>query len=164
MNEPRKKESVSTQTQTPSVSRSTRFNHQENTNLTPTLVNLIFLEGRRRHFKILHDYVFSRSKLSLSVVRTKRGPLRLASIFRLLLPLRLRPRGDIITIIIITIIGITGTMKYLRHVPDNTIIHRIPVDPAIVPSRTVELPWSRAVIVCWIRRIGIIIVRPRKRR
>ncbi|XP_011137840.1 uncharacterized protein DDB_G0283357 isoform X2 [Harpegnathos saltator] len=35
--EPRKKESVSTQTQTPSVSRSTRFNHQESPNLTPTL-------------------------------------------------------------------------------------------------------------------------------
>ncbi|KAG7212405.1 hypothetical protein KM043_012723 [Ampulex compressa] len=35
--EPRKKESVSTQTQTPSVSRSSRFNHQENPNLTATL-------------------------------------------------------------------------------------------------------------------------------
>ncbi|XP_032680440.1 uncharacterized protein LOC116848445 isoform X3 [Odontomachus brunneus] len=35
--EPRKKESVSTQTQTPSVSRSTRFNHQESPNLASTL-------------------------------------------------------------------------------------------------------------------------------
>lgn len=35
--EPRKKESVSTQTQTPSVSRSTRFNHQESPNLATTL-------------------------------------------------------------------------------------------------------------------------------
>ncbi|XP_066602742.1 rho GTPase-activating protein 39 isoform X2 [Prorops nasuta] len=37
-NEPRKKESVSTQTQTPSVSRSTRFNNQENPSLAATLV------------------------------------------------------------------------------------------------------------------------------
>ncbi|XP_024936657.1 rho GTPase-activating protein 39 isoform X2 [Cephus cinctus] len=36
-NEPRKKETVSTQTQTPSVGRSPRFNHQENPNLAATL-------------------------------------------------------------------------------------------------------------------------------
>ncbi|KZC07879.1 Rho GTPase-activating protein 39 [Dufourea novaeangliae] len=35
--EPRKKESVSTQTQTPSVSRSTRFSHQESSNLSSSL-------------------------------------------------------------------------------------------------------------------------------
>jgi len=107
---------------------------------------------------------FSRSKLFLLVMQIKHGLLRLALIFRLLLLLRLRPRGDIIIIIIITITGITGIMMYLRHVIDNTIIHRILVDPATVPSRIVGPPWSRPVIVCWIRRIGIITVQPHKRR
>nr|XP_033327436.1 uncharacterized protein LOC117221001 isoform X2 [Megalopta genalis] len=37
LTEPRKKESVSTQTQTPSVSRSTRFSHQESSNLSSSL-------------------------------------------------------------------------------------------------------------------------------
>lgn len=107
---------------------------------------------------------FFRSKLFLSVVRTKREPLQLASIFRLLLLLRLRPRDDTIITIITTITGITGTMMYLRHVPDNTIIHRTLVDPATVLSLTVGLPWNRPVIVCWTRHTGIIIVQLRKRR
>lgn len=42
--EPRKKESVSTQTQTSSVSRLTRFNHQENSNLSSSLVKFLMFD------------------------------------------------------------------------------------------------------------------------
>lgn len=159
---------MSTQTQTPSVSRSTRFNHQENTNLAPTLVKIQFSynEFSTRHvIKISHGYVFSRSKLFLLVARTKRELLQSALIFRLLPLLRLRRRGDTITIIIITITGTTDIMMYLPRVLDSIITRRILADPAIVPSRIVEPRWSRLVIVCWIHRTdSIIIVRPPKRR
>lgn len=110
----------------------------------------------------LHGGVFlSYSKL---VPRTKHELLRSASIFRLPLLPRLRQQGDTIITIIIIIIGITGIMKYLRRHAGSIIIRKIPVDPAIVPFRTVGLPWNRPVIVCWTRRTGIIIVRRAKHR
>lgn len=45
--EPRKKESVSTQTQTSSVNRLTRFNHQENSNLSSSLVKFFIFYAEK---------------------------------------------------------------------------------------------------------------------
>jgi len=53
-------------------------------------------------------------------------------------------------------------MTYLRRVPGSTITRRTLEDPVTVPFRTAGLRWNQPVIVCWIRRTGIIIVRPPK--
>jgi len=54
-------------------------------------------------------------------------------------------------------------MTYLRRVPGSIITHRILEDPVTVPFHIAGLRWSQPVIVYWIRRTGIIIVRPPKR-